>query len=835
MDLYGGKPRYNRYPISAFYMKYPLQCTAAVSAAQTGEPAGGMPAVRSNKQLLAFLLAAGFLLGGPAFTGSVKAIEVILKDGRRLHGDYAPLSGLADVPAPIRPGEDQPLRPIMCLDDGLRRTFFSKRHVREVLDKSSATLEKFKIWQREKSSGRRIYSVGQVIRIEPFDEFGRRTFTMRAAKGPLDVVQGITELTPEWAKVEGITHVWDMRIDPGSIPPSVLEAMLNKQTEPDALEHKKKIARFYLQMKRYEDAARVLESALEQYEGDEQAKADIDDSLSGLRRLSHKRLINELELRRDAGQHKIVFATLKAFPAEGTAGEILQEVGELIGKYEKQMSQRDSVVTALDSLAEQIDGEETKKQLAPILAEIGEELNLTTLGRMTAFRLAKDDKEMLPGEKLALAVSGWLLGSNAAVPKLSTAVSAYKTREAVRKYLNDGETLGREKLYNSLQSREAASPKLVDLLLKNMKPPGELPPPIADKPGYYELETDGLEKSQKVRYLVQLPPEYDPYRHYPTIVTLGGPTSTPEMQLDWWAGPWLKNKKGNRKGQATRRGYIVVAPEWCHAYDKTYLYSAREHAAVLNSLRDACRRFSIDTDRVFLTGHSTGGNAAWDIGLAHPDIWAGVVPITARSDRYCPLYWENARNLPMYFVGGEKDSRWAIDNARDLDRYLLRAFDTTVVEYQGRGREHFQEEVQRIFDWMKLQKRDFFPKKFEAVSMRPWDNFFWWVELKGMPSGAMLAPENWPPPRGMIPMKTEAKLTATNGIYVRTGAERATLWISPEILDLDRRIKITVNGKRINSRQPYIRPDLRVILEDARTRADRQHPFWAKVECETGR
>jgi hypothetical protein len=27
-----------------------------------------------------------------------------------------------------------------------------------------------------------------------------------------------------------------------------------------------------------------------------------------------------------------------------------------------------------------------------------------------------------------------------------------------------------------------------------------------------------------------------------------------------------------------------------------------------------------------------------------------------------------------------------------------------------------------------------------------------------------------------------------------------------------------------------IKPELSVLLEDARTRAERQHPFWAKVE-----
>ena len=127
-------------------------------------------------------------------------------------------------------------------------------------------------------------------------------------------------------------------------------------------------------------------------------------------------------------------------------------------------------------------------------------------------------------------------------------------------------------------------------------------------------------------------------------MTLNGPATTAEQQIDWWAGAWAKD--GARAGQATRHGYIVIAPVWTVEHQKQYGYSAHEHAAVLNSLRDACRRFSIDTDRVFLSGHSMGGDAAWDIGLAHPDLWAGVIPIVAQSDRYCALYWENAATCP---------------------------------------------------------------------------------------------------------------------------------------------------------------------------------------------
>jgi len=256
---------------------------------------------------------------------------------------------------------------------------------------------------------------------------------------------------------------------------------------------------------------------------------------------------------------------------------------------------------------------------------------------------------------------------------------------------------------------------------------------------------------------------------------------------------------------------------------------------VLSSLRDACRRFSVDVDRVFLSGHSMGGDAVWDLGLAHPDLWAGVIPIVARSDRYCALYWENAKELPFYLVCGELDGTKMADNTRDLDRYLKRGYDCTVVEYQGRGHEHFYDEILRLFDWMDHYRRDFFPREFTMSTMRPWDNYFWWVEMEGLPARSMIDPADWPPPRGTLPQEVKARLTETNGIYVQTGTSQVRVWVSPEMLDFQQRVNIVVNGRRMNSREPYVKPDLETLLEDVRTRGDRQHPFWAKYEMPTGR
>ena len=55
------------------------------------------------------------------------------------------------------------------------------------------------------------------------------------------------------------------------------------------------------------------------------------------------------------------------------------------------------------------------------------------------------------------------------------------------------------------------------------------------------------------------------------------------------------------------------------------------------------------------------------------------------------------------------------------------------------------------------------------------------------------------------------------------------------MVDFKQRSTITANGRRLNNPDQMIRADLRVLLEDVRTRGDRQHPFWARVDGATGR
>ncbi|MCL4202172.1 MAG: peptidase [Pirellulaceae bacterium] len=774
-------------------------------------------------------ISCGLILAAASF---VRAEVVTLKNGMQFEGRVGKIASLGENPLnPAGAAGQVKVQQIVLIDDDLRRIFVSSLQVQSVVPRQTP-LERIRIDQRTASGSRRIAAVGPILRVTPFDEFGRRIFSMNTAQGPVHVVQGITEVTPTYTRVEGLqarsAYVWDMRVATSSIPRDTLSKILMQQIDPKNSDERLRLVRLYIQAERYPDAKTELEGVIKDFP----ALADLQTQVVSLHQMSARRLIKEIELRRSAGQHQLAYTMLDRFPPDGVAGEILLQVRDMLDDYKAMKKRAEEAAAALQGHTAAIANAATRAEAEPIVEEILRELNLSTFDRMADYLRLAGDPKLTPEQKVSLAVSGWLLGSGAGTENLAVGVSLYQVRALVRQYLNASLVHERQEILAKLQSLEGSSPSYVARLLAHMKPPVETESVESEPPGHFTLTVPGLQGQGDVQYSVQLPPEYDPYRRYPCVVTLNGAGTTPEQQIDWWAGDYHAESR-LRLGQATRQGYIVIAPVWSRPHQREYEFSAQEHAAVLYSLRDACRRFSIDTDRVYLSGHSMGGDAAWDMGLSHPDLWAGVIPVVATADKYISRYWENGRHVAFYFVAGEMDGDRMGKNGMDWDRYMTRPFyDTTIVVYQGRGHEHFHDEVQRIFDWMSLHRRDFHIKSFECVSMRPWDNFFWWSEIDNLPSASVTLPVNWPPTGSVRPARTEGRILENNRLILRTGASVATVWLSPQTVDLNSRVSISLNGRDVREAPEA---SVQVLLEDVRTRGDRQHPFWAKIESSRGR
>jgi predicted esterase len=773
------------------------------------------------------------------FGGAVReaaAQKLLLGDGRTLAGKVAATSSVAENPdSPAGQAGEIAVRPILVVDDGLRRVFVPKLRVAEVLEDVPEQLVKIELWQNAARGGGAVASVGPSLGVTPFDKYGRRIYEMQTGDGPLAVIQGITELTPRYARVEGLHGtdrpiVWDMRLSTSSIPLESLADILHQWASPDDWQARLQIVRFYSQAERFHEARRELEAVIADFPEAEDLSAEV----RRLRQMGARRVLEELKLRRAAGQHRLVQRLLENFPGDDVAGETLQQVREMLVEFQQDQARMQAAGANLQRMVDGIDDPDQRGLAAPLVAEVLRDLSLNNVDRLAGFVQLLDDESQTAEQKAALALTGWLLGPEEATQDLSLAISLIRIRDVVVRYLREASPQEREALLESIRSMDGASAATLAKLIARMRPPWHDDDLLKQPGGQLELLAPGETTDGDFRYWVQLPPEYDPYRRYPTLVVLNGAYNAPLDELNFWAGgpptAAADGKPGWRNGQAMRHGYVVLTVEWQKPQQFEYEYSSREHTAVLTCLRDAMRRLSIDSDRIYVTGHGIGGELALDLALSHPDLWAGAIPFVVRIEKYAKFYWENAAQLPLYFVCGELDGKRMSENAPVLDRLLKKpGFDATVAEYLGRGHEPYHDEILALFDWMGRKRRGPPPAEFSCNVLRPWDNYFWYVECGEFPRDLMTYPAEWDAARPR-PTLVDGKLQSKNRLLVRSAAESLTLWLSPDLVDFAEPIRITVGRRKLPDPPGGLQPDAGVLLEDVRTRADRQRPFWARVD-----
>jgi pimeloyl-ACP methyl ester carboxylesterase len=541
-----------------------------------------------------------------------------------------------------------------------------------------------------------------------------------------------------------------------------------------------------------------------------------------------------------AGRLKAVRKRIDNFPVTNVPDKILADLREMKATIAATDDLLAEANKALDACAKEASKE--GKYLASAAGVIKKELDATTVERLDAFlgqyreaERQKARKKVPPynsDELLALAVSGWLLGSPSAEPKPAVATSLWKTRDMVLNYCADSDHEGRKKVLAAYEKEVEARlrPDFEEIAqMITLLPPLD-PGKITD-----EVTEVKVGKRNQTTYHLQLPPEYSHGRAYPVLIVLHNTGEKATAMLSRW------------KKAAADNGFILVAPEWEVGLKQGYAFSEREHDTVLDAIRDLRRRFSIDSDRVFLFGWGDGGKMAFDVGLSHPDLFAGVVPMGAGPYMHANRCWRNAQYLPFYVICG--DYAPAKDAIRMMmEKWTLRGYPALYVEYKGRGGEWLGGEVPHVFDWMRHQQRAFPLKQLgnggrgdnfgnEFCTMRAEDNRFYWLTTSDIHARHIASADRWNnlvQPAAMtarIDTTTDEKETT---IYFNgQGLGQVSIWLgrSPKgqmMLDFEKRVVVRVGLQAVFNK--VVKPGLSVLLEDLAARGDRKHLYFARID-----
>lgn len=733
-------------------------------------------------------------------------------------------------------------RTIWMIDDQLRRVFIHRHAMVAVpedgvIPQVPGLRQRITIDQPVASGGKALGSIGAILQVSPFNEFGRRQVMIPGPDGKTIVVwQGITEVTARYIKLQALiaarSYVWESRIATSSIPRHQLREILHRRLRPLDFEKRLDLVRLFIEAEMFEMARLELEELVRENPD----QANLKKQLTSLVQEQAIQLLQEAKRRQQAGQYRLAKSMMTEFPLEDFAGVTKLQFRDAADALESQLNLGPKLLGQLSQQVTEL-GPDQLDQWQPVLDEMREQFSPNTMARLNDYQRLGNDQTLDLESRVALAFGGWMLGPGSGLQNLVLGQSLVRMRQLVWEYLATDNQAQRQVILTELRQTEGVDVPTIAKILPLLPPPLPLPERPQDlpfdrdnPPGLYQLSISGTEELA-TDYLIQLPPEYDPLRQYPTIVSLHAPAGSPRGQVDWWAGAY-DDKLQLSLGQASRLGYVVVAPRWTRDNQSRYEFTEREHHRVLASVRDAMRRVSIDADRIFLTGHGEGGTAAWDIALSHPDLWAGLISIGGEPDKFILSYRENARALPIYIVLGEMAGSQSplVRFGYALDRYMHPKQNAMVVLYRGRGPEHFQEEIHHLFDWMSLRsnERRPLPQAIEMSTMRANDRFFWWLEMSQVNERNVVNPFLWDQFQRKPLASVKAGILPSNTVHISKGpTQQFQLWLRPDMgIELNEQINIRYNAR--TTRYDFD-GDIATILEDARVRADRKRPFWATV------
>ena len=274
-------------------------------------------------------------------------------------------------------------REILLIDDTLRRTFIPTKQYRTFTVNEDARLrEKILIRKKVYRGTRRIAGVGPALRVTPFDRFGNRTFSFATPRGQINVIQGITEITPLYTTLQGLQtksgFEWTMRLATSSVSRQVLSTVIKQNINPKNVNDRLQIVRLFTAADRYQDAERELEEVIADFPG----LTDLAKQVSRLQQRKSAQAIRELEFRREAGQHQFVRYLLSNFDETGVAGELQLRVKEVLDQYAELRMSGERATQLLDKHMQQVKVKENRDQLEAVVDEIKLRLNWNTLDRM---------------------------------------------------------------------------------------------------------------------------------------------------------------------------------------------------------------------------------------------------------------------------------------------------------------------------------------------------------------------------------------------------------------------------------------------------------------------
>lgn len=289
--------------------------------------------------------------------------------------------------------------------------------------------------------------------------------------------------------------------------------------------------------------------------------------------------------------------------------------------------------------------------------------------------------------------------------------------------------------------------------------------PMKSKKAGAILEGKAEAYGSPVTYKVWVP---NGYKHtgdpFPVLICLPGLGDTGPMSPD----QFLTEYWNEELARVAREGALIAAvalPEEIEAWGAMSDSDGRPGgiACTMVTLANLRDNYAIDPDRLYLVGRGAAAATAVQIGGLYPHLFAGVV---GQAGDVGTAGWANYSNLPTLFQGGGAEATAFSEGAAAFANCTLRP----------------QATCDEIWAWMQEHPRAANPAKVTLVPGAPIPNKAYWVEVPPIDAA------------GDISITAEANRADNSVTVTSQGLNRVILYFNDELVDLDKPIKLVLNG-----------------------------------------
>jgi len=278
------------------------------------------------------------------------------------------------------------------------------------------------------------------------------------------------------------------------------------------------------------------------------------------------------------------------------------------------------------------------------------------------------------------------------------------------------------------------------------------------------------------------------------------------------------------------KGFIGVYPNAIERVWNSWNQPKQEH--FLQWLVKLVRRsVQLDSNRVYVAGHSMGGHGAYGQLLQYADVFAAGVasagnPLVEDSaDHYgdAKKLADNLYNTAIYVVHSEDDPKVAWKPVKEwtdvlaaLHKKFPGGYDYHFSFYKKNGHGLAVEGTAKCLEWACRHVRDPRPKVIRWRMYRPWKRHFYWLYADKPVKLALV----------------EARYTAPNEVEI-TGEDfmgRLSVLFNDKLVDMSKPVRVKANGRVVF--EGVLQPSLSAAVCSIRENEDPEMVYTARVTIE---